>query len=96
MWLANGANFPGQQHFRRAYQRTQESLTVIREGLPSLTAVALPPAALDTLQELVVAAQHYNVEQYVVLGVQQLVGIALKALSLSTNNSTTAIVAANT
>lgn len=35
VWLADGANFPGQQHFRRAYQRTQDSLTAIYEGLPS-------------------------------------------------------------
>lgn len=35
IWLADGSNFPGQQHFRQAYQRTQESLTAIYEGLPS-------------------------------------------------------------
>ena len=35
VWLADGSNFPGQQHFRQAYQRTQEALTAIYEGLPS-------------------------------------------------------------
>ncbi|AWM35139.1 TIM barrel protein [Hymenobacter nivis] len=35
VWLADGSNFPGQQHFRRAYQRTQESLAAIYEALPS-------------------------------------------------------------
>ncbi len=35
VWLADGANFPGQQHFRRAYQRAQESLTAIYEALPA-------------------------------------------------------------
>ncbi|GAB3298329.1 TIM barrel protein [Hymenobacter tenuis] len=35
VWLADGSNFPGQQHFRRAYQRVQESLTTIYEALPS-------------------------------------------------------------
>ncbi|MGI4736601.1 MAG: TIM barrel protein [Janthinobacterium lividum] len=35
VWLADGSNFPGQQHFRRAYQRTQESLATIYEALPS-------------------------------------------------------------
>ncbi|MCC3160540.1 TIM barrel protein [Hymenobacter sp. 15J16-1T3B] len=35
VWLADGSNFPGQQHFRRAYQRTQESLASIYEALPS-------------------------------------------------------------
>ena len=34
VWLADGSNFPGQQHFRRAYQRTQDSLTAIYEVLP--------------------------------------------------------------
>lgn len=34
VWLADGANFPGQQHFRRAYQRTQESLAAVYEALP--------------------------------------------------------------
>jgi L-rhamnose isomerase/sugar isomerase len=35
VWLADGSNFPGQQHFRRAYQRTQASLATIYEALPS-------------------------------------------------------------
>ncbi|WP_234734714.1 TIM barrel protein [Tellurirhabdus bombi] len=35
VWLADGANFPGQQHFRRAYQRTADSLATIYEGMPS-------------------------------------------------------------
>ena len=34
VWLADGSNFPGQQHFRRAYQRTQESLAAIYKALP--------------------------------------------------------------
>lgn len=33
VWLADGSNFPGQQHFRRAYQRTQDSLAEIVSGL---------------------------------------------------------------
>jgi L-rhamnose isomerase/sugar isomerase len=35
VWLADGSNFPGQQHLRRAYQRTQESLAAIYEAMPS-------------------------------------------------------------
>jgi L-rhamnose isomerase / sugar isomerase len=35
VWLADGSNFPGQQHFRRAYQRTQESLAAIVAILPA-------------------------------------------------------------
>ncbi|TPG67557.1 TIM barrel protein [Hymenobacter nivis] len=34
VWLADGSNFPGQQHFRGAYQRTQESLAAIYGALP--------------------------------------------------------------
>ncbi|QIL77692.1 MULTISPECIES: TIM barrel protein [Hymenobacter] len=35
VWLADGSNFPGQQHLRRAYQRTAESLASIYEAMPS-------------------------------------------------------------
>nr|WP_293837617.1 TIM barrel protein [uncultured Arsenicibacter sp.] len=35
IWLADGSNFPGQQHFRRAYQRTAESLASIYESMPA-------------------------------------------------------------
>ncbi len=35
VWLADGSNFPGQSHLRRAYLRTQESLATIYEALPS-------------------------------------------------------------
>ncbi|MCB2376604.1 TIM barrel protein [Hymenobacter sp. BT635] len=35
VWLADGSNFPGQQHLRRAYLRTQESLAGIYEAMPS-------------------------------------------------------------
>jgi len=35
VWLADGANFPGQQHFRRAYQRTADSLAAIYEAMPT-------------------------------------------------------------
>ncbi|TGD80722.1 TIM barrel protein [Hymenobacter wooponensis] len=35
VWLADGSNFPGQQHVRRAYQRTAESLASIYEAMPS-------------------------------------------------------------
>ena len=34
VWLADGSNFPGQQHFRRAYERTRQSLAEIVGGLP--------------------------------------------------------------
>ncbi|MEY3051627.1 MAG: hypothetical protein RLY31_1412 [Bacteroidota bacterium] len=34
VWLADGSNFPGQQHFRRAWQRTAESLAEIYAALP--------------------------------------------------------------
>ena len=34
VWLADGANFPGQQHFRRAWQRTAESLADIYQAMP--------------------------------------------------------------
>ncbi len=35
VWLADGTNFPGQQHFRKSYERTQESLVEIYDALPS-------------------------------------------------------------
>ncbi len=35
VWLADGSNFPGQQHFRHAYQRTAESLASIYESMPA-------------------------------------------------------------
>jgi L-rhamnose isomerase/sugar isomerase len=35
VWLADGSNFPGQQHFRRAYQRTADALADIYRGLPA-------------------------------------------------------------
>ncbi|UOQ51193.1 TIM barrel protein [Hymenobacter cellulosivorans] len=35
VWLADGSNFPGQSHLRRAYLRTQESLAAIYEAMPS-------------------------------------------------------------
>lgn len=34
VWLADGSNFPGQQHFRRAWQRTADSLGEIYQKLP--------------------------------------------------------------
>jgi len=34
VWLADGSNFPGQHHLRRAYQRTAESLADIYSGMP--------------------------------------------------------------
>jgi L-rhamnose isomerase/sugar isomerase len=34
VWLADGSNFPGQHHFRRAYQRTADSLAEIYAALP--------------------------------------------------------------
>jgi L-rhamnose isomerase/sugar isomerase len=35
VWLSDGSNFPGQQHFRRAYQYTLESLQAIYKAMPS-------------------------------------------------------------
>lgn len=35
VWLADGSNFPGQQHFRNAYQRTLESLQNIYAAMPA-------------------------------------------------------------
>jgi L-rhamnose isomerase/sugar isomerase len=35
VWLADGSNFPGQHHLRKAYHRTQESLVKIYESMPS-------------------------------------------------------------
>lgn len=35
VWLADGSNFPGQQHFRRAYQHTASSLSEIYESMPT-------------------------------------------------------------
>lgn len=35
VWLADGSNFPGQHHFRAAYQRTADSLAEIYEAMPS-------------------------------------------------------------
>jgi L-rhamnose isomerase / sugar isomerase len=34
VWLADGSNFPGQQHFRRAWQRTADALADIYAQLP--------------------------------------------------------------
>ncbi|MDO8369072.1 MAG: TIM barrel protein [Saprospiraceae bacterium] len=34
VWLADGSNFPGQQHFRRAWQRTADSLANIYQAMP--------------------------------------------------------------
>jgi L-rhamnose isomerase / sugar isomerase len=34
VWLADGSNFPGQHHFRKAYEHTYESLSKIYKGLP--------------------------------------------------------------
>lgn len=34
VWLADGANFPGQQHFRRAWQRTADALGEIYQAMP--------------------------------------------------------------
>jgi L-rhamnose isomerase/sugar isomerase len=35
VWLADGSNFPGQQHFRRAWQRTADALSDIYREMPS-------------------------------------------------------------
>jgi L-rhamnose isomerase / sugar isomerase len=35
VWLADGSNFPGQQHFRRAWQRTADALTDIYKAMPA-------------------------------------------------------------
>lgn len=35
VWLADGSNFPGQQHFRRAWQRTADALADIYASLPA-------------------------------------------------------------
>jgi Predicted sugar isomerase len=35
VWLADGSNFPGQHNFRKAYQRTLESLVEIYQAMPS-------------------------------------------------------------
>ena len=35
VWLADGSNFPGQHHFRRAYARTQDSLSQIYRAMPA-------------------------------------------------------------
>lgn len=34
VWLADGSNFPGQHHFRRAFARTQDSLSQIYKAMP--------------------------------------------------------------
>ncbi len=34
VWLADGSNFPGQHNFRKAFQRTQESLRQIYQAMP--------------------------------------------------------------
>ncbi len=35
VWLADGSNFPGQHHFRKAYARTLDSLQQIYKAMPS-------------------------------------------------------------
>lgn len=34
VWLPDGSDFPGQHHFRKAYQRTLDSLSIIYDALP--------------------------------------------------------------
>lgn len=34
VWLSDGANFPGQQHFRKSFQRTADSLAEIYRAMP--------------------------------------------------------------
>jgi len=34
VWLADGSNFPGQQHFRGAFERTSDSINKIYKALP--------------------------------------------------------------
>ncbi len=34
VWLADGSNFPGQQHLRKAYQHTNDSLSAIYKSMP--------------------------------------------------------------
>jgi len=35
IWLADGANFPGQMHLRRAFERTRDGLAEIYDALPN-------------------------------------------------------------
>lgn len=35
VWLADGSNFPGQHHFRRAFARTEDSLREIYKAMPN-------------------------------------------------------------
>jgi L-rhamnose isomerase / sugar isomerase len=35
VWLADGSNFPGQQHFRKSFERTFDSLSKIYKALPT-------------------------------------------------------------
>jgi L-rhamnose isomerase / sugar isomerase len=35
VWLADGSNFPGQQHFRKAWQRTADALADIYRAMPA-------------------------------------------------------------
>jgi L-rhamnose isomerase / sugar isomerase len=35
VWLADGSNFPGQHHFRKAFARTQDSLEQIYKAMPA-------------------------------------------------------------
>ena len=35
VWLADGSNFPGQQHLRRAWQRTADALAEIYQAMPA-------------------------------------------------------------
>lgn len=35
VWLADGSNFPGQQHLRKTYQRTNDSLSAIYNTMPA-------------------------------------------------------------
>lgn len=70
-----------------------EQTVLFRVRPDSLAAAALPAQVLSSLQERVVIARHRNIEQDVAFGVQQLVDIALKALSPGINDPTTAIMA---
>src|SRR5690606_18886537 len=41
VWLADGSNFPGQHHFRRAYEHTLQSLMKIYSAMPDIWSMLL-------------------------------------------------------
>jgi len=70
-----------------------EQVLLFQARLESPSAGPVAPEALADLPQCLVVARHRSIEQDAAFGIQQLVDIALKALSAGINDTTTAIMA---